>query len=284
MNNLADYFDGNYIHIDNNVKKDISDNILCITHAGFFTPHYCPTHEKQSENYYMFMIIMDGKGIIKYKDKIYNVSKGQCVYIDCRFPHYYLPDLKDPWGVIWINFIGPSADMYFNLFLQQKNNLFTPQNYEIIRMILTKIVDNNLHKTEATTLLNAKHLTDLLTTIILDHNSYDDGTSKFKHKLFIIKEYLDKNFTKQLNLDEIASHFYISKFYLTREFKKVFNTTVIQYILNKRIDYAKELLIHSNKSIEEISEACGFNDQSYFSRQFKKKENMTCLAYRKKNI
>jgi len=36
--------------------------------------------------------------------------------------------------------------------------------------------------------------------------------------------------------------------------------------------------------VEEISDACGFSDQSYFSRQFKKAENMTCLAYRKKHM
>lgn len=49
-----------------------------------------------------------------------------------------------------------------------------------------------------------------------------------------------------------------------------------------KINYAKHLLRFSDMSIEEIAHLCGFNDQSYFARQFKKSENMTCFAYRKK--
>lgn len=284
MNSLADYFNGNYIHVDNSISKEISETILYVEHAGFFTPEYCPKMKKYSDSGYLFMAVYEGKGLVKYKDQLHTVTAGQCVYIDCSHPHYYIPDLENPWGVTWINFSGPSAKNYFDFFERQKDNFFVPQNYEILLMILTKLVDNNLHKSEITNILNAKHLTDLLTSSILNNNSYDDCTNKFRHKLFSVKDYLDSNFTSQLNLEEIAEMFYISKFYLTREFKKAFGTTVIQYVLSKRIEYAKELLIYTNKSIEEISEACGFNDQSYFSRQFKKSENMTCLSFRKKHM
>ncbi len=284
MTSLADYFNGNYIHIDNTYSKEVAETILYIKHAGFFTPAYCPKTKTHSESGYLFIAVLSGNGVIEYKGKLHTVTKGQCVYIDCHHPHYYIPDPENPWGVTWINFSGPSAKHYFEFFEKQKNNFFVPNNFEIILMILTKIIDNNLHKSEITNILSAKLLTDLLTSIILNNNTYDDGTSKFKHKLFSVKDYLDNNFKSQLNLDDIAEKFYISKFYLTREFKKAFGTTVIQYVLNKRIEYAKELLIYSNKSIEEIAEASGFNDQSYFSRQFKKSENMTCLSFRKKHL
>ncbi|MBQ3939804.1 MAG: helix-turn-helix transcriptional regulator, partial [Oscillospiraceae bacterium] len=55
-----------------------------------------------------------------------------------------------------------------------------------------------------------------------------------------------------------------------------------QYIISKRINYAKRLLRFTDKPVEEISELCGFNDQSYFSKQFKKAENVTCLAFRRR--
>lgn len=284
MNSSSDNFNGNYIHIDNNIKNNLLDKILFIEHAGSFIPDYCPKAKKQSDDGYMFMAIHSGKGIVSYKDEINEVSQGQCVYIDCSLPHYYAPDPSDPWGVTWINFNGPSAKEYYNFFLKNKDNFFTPNNYDMLHIILTKIINNNLHKTEIINILNAKLITDLLTSAILNNVSSDDCTNKFKNKLLYVKEYLDNNYTKQLNLDQIAEQFYVSKFYLIREFKKSFGTTIIQYILNKRIEYAKELLIYTNKSVEEISEECGFNDQSYFARQFKKSENMTCLAYRRKHI
>lgn len=284
MESAAEHFNENYIHIDNNIKNHLLDKILFIEHAGSFIPDYCPKTEKQSEDGYMFMAVHSGKGIVNYNDEIHEVSQGQFVYIDCSLPHYYAPDLSDPWGVTWINFNGPSAKIYYDYFLKHRDNFFTPYNYEVLHIILTKIISNNLNKAEIIDIVNAKLITDLLTSAILNSASSDDYTNNLKHKLFDIKEYLDNNYTKQLNLDAIAEKFYINKFYLTREFKKSFNTTIIQYILNKRIEYAKELLIYTDKSIEEIAEECGFNDQSYFSRQFKKSENMTCIAYRKKHI
>ncbi|MDE6103821.1 MAG: AraC family transcriptional regulator, partial [Oscillospiraceae bacterium] len=108
-------------------------------------------------------------------------------------------------------------------------------------------------------------------------------SDKSKYKIFSVRDYLDKHFTDAINLDDLAERFYISKFYLTREFKKEFGITIIHYILNKRMEYAKELLTFTDKTVEEISEICGFNDQSYFSRQFKKSENITCMSYRKNN-
>lgn len=284
MSSSNDFFNGKFVHIDNIIKKEISDIMLHVTHAGYFTSDNCPRQKKTTDGDFFFMITTKGKGIVKYNDVLNNVSEGECVFLDCRLPHYYLPEPEDPWEVTWINFNGPSAEYYYETFLKQKGNVFVPQNFEIIRVILTKIVDNNLHRSEATDMLNAKLVTDLLTSAILNNNTYDDCTNKSKHKLFTIREYLDNNFTDQINLDELAENFFISKFYLTREFKKTFGTTIIQYILNKRIEYAKELLTYTNKSIEEISEACGFNDQSYFSRQFRKAENTTCLAYRKKHV
>ncbi len=284
MNSTNDFFNGKFIHIDNIIKQEIAESMLHVTHGGYFTSDNCPREKKKSEGDYLFMIITKGQGIVKYNGTLHTVHKGQCVFLDCTLPHHYLPVPENPWEVTWANFNGPGADYYYNTFIKHKENIFVPQNFEIIRILLTKLVDTNLKRTEATDLLNAKLLTDLMTSVILNSNTYDDYTNKFKRKLFTVREYLDNNFTKPINLDELAEEFYISKFYLTREFKKTFGATIIQYVLNKRIEYAKELLKYTNRSIEEISDACGFNDQSYFARQFKKAENTTCLAYRKKHM
>ena len=63
---------------------------------------------------------------------------------------------------------------------------------------------------------------------------------------------------------------------------KFLNLIHFQHIIALRINYAKRLLRFTDKSVEEISVLCGFNDQSYFSKQFKKAENVTCLAFRRR--
>ncbi len=96
-----------------------------------------------------------------------------------------------------------------------------------------------------------------------------------------VNEYINEYFVEDLKLDYLSEKFDISKFYLEREFKKMYGRTIFQQIINARISYGKKLLRFSNKTVEEISQLCGFNDQSYFARQFKKSENLTCFAYRK---
>ena len=105
--------------------------------------------------------------------------------------------------------------------------------------------------------------------------------SALKQKLATVNAYIEENFSRDLSLEQIASDFYISKFYLTREYKKIYGKTIFQHIITCRINYGKKLLRFSDKSVEEIAHLCGFNDQSYFARQFKKSENVTCFAYRK---
>ena len=97
-----------------------------------------------------------------------------------------------------------------------------------------------------------------------------------------MNSYIEDHFNEDLSLEKLSSEFYISKFYLTREYKRIFGMTILQHIITARINYGKKLLRFSDKSVEEIAHMCGFNDQSYFARQFKKAENLTCFAYRKK--
>lgn len=80
----------------------------------------------------------------------------------------------------------------------------------------------------------------------------------------------------------LANQFFISKYHLAREFKKEYNQTIIQHILIKRINYAKELLRFTDLSIAEISEACGIRDINYFNKIFKRLEMMTASEYRKR--
>ena len=75
--------------------------------------------------------------------------------------------------------------------------------------------------------------------------------------------------------------FYKRAVFEIREFKKEYGTTIIRYVLAKKITHAKELLRYSNSSIEEIARLCGMDDASYFNKVFKKMEGCTASEYRK---
>lgn len=78
----------------------------------------------------------------------------------------------------------------------------------------------------------------------------------------------------KISIDEIASQTYYSTDHFRVLFKKRVGKTPKAYILDKRLDYAKQLMLESNLSLFEISELCGFTDYIQFNKFFKKKEGV----------
>ncbi|OXC80416.1 helix-turn-helix transcriptional regulator [Caballeronia sordidicola] len=71
-----------------------------------------------------------------------------------------------------------------------------------------------------------------------------------------------------VSLEEIASACNLSRSYFIRAFRETMDRTPHQWLLERRIDQARELLKHSNSSLSDIAMACGFVDQSHFTRTF----------------
>ena len=84
------------------------------------------------------------------------------------------------------------------------------------------------------------------------------------------KKYLDTNYDQEINLDLLSHLQCTSKFHLIRMFKKYFGLTPRQYLINKRIERAKTLLI-SGHSVSEACYAVGFESVHSFSTLFKTK-------------
>ena len=95
-----------------------------------------------------------------------------------------------------------------------------------------------------------------------------------------ILHYLNQHFTEALTLDDLAAHFYISKYHLLREFKEYTGTTVHQYLMEKRIVYA-QLLLQQGTSPVQAAQACGFTDYAGFFRAFKRAALISPQEYAK---
>ena len=82
------------------------------------------------------------------------------------------------------------------------------------------------------------------------------------------KEMLLARCQGNVSIEEIASACNLSRSYFIQAFRETTQRTPHQWLLERRIDQARELLKHSNHSLSEIGMACGFSDQSHFTRTF----------------
>lgn len=98
-----------------------------------------------------------------------------------------------------------------------------------------------------------------------------------------ISQVVESHLFSNLSLDQMAFLAGQSLSTFKREFKKHFDDTPANYIRNKRMKKATDLLVHSSLTISEISFQTGYEDSSYFSRLFYRKFNMLPSDYRKSN-
>ena len=82
--------------------------------------------------------------------------------------------------------------------------------------------------------------------------------------------YLERHFSdKKLNMRQIAALSGISETYFRTLFQRQYGCTPLQFVINKKLERAKTMLIETNLSISEIEIACGFRDHTYFIKQYK---------------
>ncbi len=97
-----------------------------------------------------------------------------------------------------------------------------------------------------------------------------------------ILNYIDRNIKKGVTLEEVADNFNMSYCYFSKFFKKAVKVNFITYITDRRIEYAKEMLLNTDMPIINIAYDLSFNETNYFSKAFKKKVGVTPTEYREK--
>ena len=96
----------------------------------------------------------------------------------------------------------------------------------------------------------------------------------------LAKEYIIKNFNKNITLKEVADFVFLSQNYLSELFKKELNEGFYDFLSNYRINVSKQLLLTTNLKVYEIAERVGYNDSRTFGRAFKKITGTTPNGFR----
>ncbi|WP_416669747.1 helix-turn-helix domain-containing protein [Egbenema bharatensis] len=101
-----------------------------------------------------------------------------------------------------------------------------------------------------------------------------------QHQLLQVIDYIHAHLDKDIKLADLAALVGISQFHFSHLFKQSMGMAPYQYLLQQRVERAKQLLKQTDHSIMEIALLCGFNSHSHLSKQFRQLVGLTPSAYR----
>lgn len=85
-----------------------------------------------------------------------------------------------------------------------------------------------------------------------------------------VRSYVRLHYGEPLNLDLLCREFYCSRATLTSAFRKTYGQSIVEYLTQVRMEAGMELLTKTDRKIGEIAGMCGYPDQNYFTRRFRK--------------
>jgi AraC-like DNA-binding protein len=150
--------------------------------------------------------------------------------------------------------------------LQTSEGTLSESLYEQSLDISRKLIDlegpSDLFETES-------EIISFLGSILKDLNAISFDKNSPSIELEIVKDVMDKEFKKQLTLDYLSNQTGMSKFSFIRAFKKEYHLPPHAYIVNKRIEFCRQLLKKGNRDMADIALEAGFTDQSHFTKTFR---------------
>jgi len=271
-----------------------NENIWLVKHLSF-KEEIEHTHEFIEIEY-----IYSGEGHQIINGVTYHVKKGDLLFFNFGDKHSYVPE--NSIGIIDClispAFLGNelinsenALDILtltsFKDFNGNLNNILSKISFEeksileIDAIFEIMLEEFSSKKKGYITLMKA--YVDILLTKIFRVTKQQDNTSLYKDVKKIapgILKYIEDNYNKKITLHDLAKASFYDPTYFSKIFKECYGKTLTQYISEKRLNTALELLLKTDYSIEEISIKVGYKDKKFFYKLFKDHICMTPNTYR----
>lgn len=239
--------------------------------------------ELHYHHHYEIYYLLSGQQNYFIEDSYYEMKKGDCALIPKGTIH------KTTNGMGGLRILLNFNDKFLNQYLSHRAVKMLLKTFEaqIVRptaetaknLILYFEKINEASKkqdNDSLFLYLLKLLVALHDCPTIEYKSEQNHTSLI-HK---ITEYVQKNYDKITNLDDVATALYVSKYHICHLFTKHFDLPFNKYLTKVRLKNAEEKLLTTNLNITEIAESCGFNTTTYFCYIFKKEFDISPLKYR----
>lgn len=262
------------------LKFPYHDNLgLSIYSCGI---HSCPggyTWGPGIRDHYLIHYILSGEGTYSNGGKSYHLRPGDGFLASPSESVTYAADRENPWKYCWVGFNGADAQRLVALTgLSSENPVFHYDEDDKLAHLLHAIVETDTTRLSG----DVRQLSWLMAFLAELIDKFGKVPPEHKKGYRYVEKsvrFIDFNYSRSINIDDIASHVGISRSHLYRLFMEHFSLPPNEYLIRYRISKAAQMLEDGGVSVSEAAFSCGFADQLYFSRVFKKYKGVPPSRY-----
>ena len=273
MRNLWVYF--------NNSESDLN-----IDECGIQTYDKFEIYQYKVLQNFVLHLVMDGEGFFEINGQKYPLNKGEGYIIRNSDNVLYYPKANNPWTTYWIGLKGDKLEEYLNGTLLKNEHVikFHPngKTQEVIKNICE------------TTQMNESNLPDefwyksqlyLLFNYIKKEFSVKNNTNSLTSKELaeVAYHYIYTNYMNEISIEEVAEYLAVSRSYLYKLFKKKYDFSPQQFLLDRRLTVAASMLLTTDDTISTISQKVSFHDPLYFSKSFSNYYDLSPSKFREQH-
>ncbi|KAB1232260.1 helix-turn-helix domain-containing protein [Chryseobacterium viscerum] len=242
-----------------------------------------------------FLYVLNGEFQYKIDDQELDISTHYSLFLNCISSGKHIQNSRseDHCQIVIVTFypeiLKKIYDREIPLLLQKPVNMVSNKSSEKISndFLIQKYVEGLLFYFENPSLINEDILILKLKEIMLLLAQSQNAkaiqqilSQLFSPTAYSFKQIIEANLFSQLTIEQLAEQSNLSISSFKREFTKLYNDTPANYIRNKKLEKAAELLLISDERITDIALDCGFNDLATFTKNFSDKYHVPPSGYR----
>lgn len=238
--------------------------------------------ERVGGHYGTQLILVQSKAKLKMDATEYKVQKNTAFLITSCFPHCIYSD-GEVYCDDWIRFTFEKEDQAFVSNLPLQFNVPIPLGDDGVSMLVQAA--EKIFNSDAPQKKNALH--HILCAILIHISEYTQPPKTTKHTYYDtslenLRKKIYEDPAKDWSISAIAEELNISVSHFQRLYKNKFGVSCMNDVFMSRMEYAKQLLLTTELSANDIAEKCGYQNYEYFSRSFTKYACTSPVKYRSK--
>lgn len=271
------YFNSGYLNNSHLDFKDYTKPLVvgsCGTYRLKKRP-MLPTYWKKGRRDYQILYVASGKAHFWFNGIEEIVDSGHMVLYKPKEVQKYVYYVEDHPEVFWIHFTGYDVKNILEYHgISLNRHVFYSGTLPEYKMSFRKIMRELQQCEYGYEDYIASLFNDILLLVSRQQQNGENYTVTIPEEIEMAVSYFNENYNTKISVAQYAESLHISTNWFIRNFKQHMKISPAQYLLSLRMVNAQSLLENTDYSVGEIAEIVGDDNQLYFSRVFKKEQDL----------